>query len=49
MRTPVIVWLLVLGCVTALGGCAVTGAQPSPTRDGECHADFDAPDCVCLF
>ncbi|MEO8936291.1 MAG: hypothetical protein ABI277_01710 [Burkholderiaceae bacterium] len=41
--------LLLLACLTMLGGCATIGAQPSPTRDGKCHTDFNSPDCVYLF
>ena len=48
MRTSIATFLL-LACIAMVGGCGTTRAQPSPSRDGKCHSDFNAPDCVYLF
>lgn len=50
MRRSIATLLFLMFTTSALDGCAVVGATPSPTRDGKCHGpDYNAPDCVYLF
>ena len=50
MRRSIAILMTVLLSATALGGCATTGAAPSPSRDGKCHGpDYNAPSCIYLF